>query len=39
MRPIQLLLNLLWVLCGGLWMALGWAIAAIIMALTVVGLP
>ncbi len=39
MDPVRLVLNLLWVLCGGLWMALAWAIAAIVMALTIVGLP
>jgi uncharacterized membrane protein YccF (DUF307 family) len=33
------LLNLLWIVFGGLWMALGWVIAAIIMAITIVGLP
>ena len=39
MGPIQLLLNILWVIFGGLWMALGWVIAAILMAITIVGLP
>src|SRR5262249_8677363 len=34
------LLNLLWIAFGGLWMALGWVVAAIIMAaITIVGLP
>jgi uncharacterized membrane protein YccF (DUF307 family) len=33
------LLNLLWILFGGLWMAVGWVIAAIVMAITIVGLP
>jgi uncharacterized membrane protein YccF (DUF307 family) len=33
------LLNLLWIATGGLWMALGWVIAAIIMAITIIGLP
>ena len=33
------LLNLLWIAFGGLWMALGWVIAAILMAITIVGLP
>lgn len=32
-------LNLLWIVFGGLWMAIGWVIAAIVMALTIVGLP
>ena len=39
MTPISILLNLLWILFGGLWMAAGWVIAAIIMAITIVGLP
>lgn len=36
---ISLLLNLLWILFGGLWMAAGWVTAALIMAITIVGLP
>jgi uncharacterized membrane protein YccF (DUF307 family) len=32
-------LNVLWIVFGGLWMALGWLIAAAVMAITVVGLP
>src|ERR1700688_1595760 len=39
MSPVSLLLNLLWILFGGLWMAVGWVIAALIMAITIVGLP
>lgn len=39
MAPLRLLLNLLWILTGGAWMALGWLIAAAIMALTIIGLP
>ena len=39
MSPMSLLLNLLWIVFGGLWMAAGWVIAAIIMAITIVGLP
>jgi uncharacterized membrane protein YccF (DUF307 family) len=35
----SLLLNLLWIVFGGLWMAAGWVIAGIIMAITIVGLP
>ncbi|HXP76183.1 MAG TPA: YccF domain-containing protein [Stellaceae bacterium] len=31
--------NLLWIVFGGLWMAAGWFIAAILMAVTIVGLP
>lgn len=36
---MALLLNILWIACGGLWMAAGWVIAAFIMAITIVGLP
>src|SRR5271167_2055496 len=39
MSPISLLLNLLWIAFGGLWMAVGWAIAGVIMAITIIGLP
>jgi uncharacterized membrane protein YccF (DUF307 family) len=35
----SLLLNILWIVCGGAWMALGWLIAALIMAVTIIGLP
>jgi uncharacterized membrane protein YccF (DUF307 family) len=39
MPVASLLLNLLWIVFGGLWMAAGWLIAAVIMAITIVGLP
>ena len=39
MPVTSLLLNLLWVIFGGLWMALAWVVAAILMAITIVGLP
>src|ERR1700741_3195900 len=39
MPALSLLLNLLWIIFGGLWMAFGWLIAAIVMAITIVGLP
>jgi len=39
MPPLSFLLNLLWIVFGGLWMALGWVVAAIIMAITFIGLP
>jgi uncharacterized membrane protein YccF (DUF307 family) len=39
MSALSLLLNLLWIVFGGLWMAVGWVIAAVLMAITVVGLP
>jgi uncharacterized membrane protein YccF (DUF307 family) len=39
MPLMSLLLNLLWIVFGGLWMAIAWLIAALIMAITIVGLP
>jgi uncharacterized membrane protein YccF (DUF307 family) len=39
MSEVSLLLNVLWIVLGGLWMAVGWVIAAVIMAITIVGLP
>ena len=39
MQPVSILLNLLWILIGGAWMAFGWLIAAIIMAITIIGIP
>ncbi|HWM46681.1 MAG TPA: YccF domain-containing protein [Xanthobacteraceae bacterium] len=39
MSPLAFLLNLLWILFGGFWMALGWVVAAVIMAITIIGLP
>jgi len=39
MSPLSLLLNLLWIVFGGLWMAVGWVVAAVIMAITIIGLP
>jgi uncharacterized membrane protein YccF (DUF307 family) len=39
MSPLSLILNLLWIVFGGLWMAAGWLLAAVIMAVTIIGLP
>jgi uncharacterized membrane protein YccF (DUF307 family) len=39
MHPVSILLNILWLLSGGLWMAFGWMVAAVVMAITIVGLP
>jgi uncharacterized membrane protein YccF (DUF307 family) len=39
MSPLSLLLNIFWIVFGGLWMAVGWLIAAIVMAITIIGLP
>jgi len=36
---MNLLLNLLWIVFGGLWMAVGWLLAALIMAITIIGIP
>jgi uncharacterized membrane protein YccF (DUF307 family) len=39
MSALSLLLNLLWIVFRGLWMAIGWVIAGIVMAITIIGLP
>ncbi|GAA4900179.1 YccF domain-containing protein [Ferrimonas pelagia] len=39
MDLIRLLLNILWLLTGGLVMALGWALVGLVMAITIIGLP
>lgn len=39
MPPVSILLNVLWIVFGGLYMALAWVIAGIIMAITIIGLP
>ena len=39
MPLMSVLLNLLWIVFGGLWMALAWVVAAILMAITIIGLP
>ncbi|MBY0382122.1 MAG: YccF domain-containing protein [Xanthobacteraceae bacterium] len=39
MAPVSLLLNILWIVLGGFWMAVGWVVAAVIMAITIIGLP
>jgi uncharacterized membrane protein YccF (DUF307 family) len=36
---LQFLLNLAWIIFGGLWMAAGWVVAGIIMAITIIGIP
>lgn len=36
---MSLVLNILWLAFGGIWMAAGWVIAAVIMAITIIGLP
>jgi uncharacterized membrane protein YccF (DUF307 family) len=39
MSPLSLLLNILWMIFGGVWMAIGWLVAAVIMAVTIIGIP
>lgn len=39
MSAMSLLLNVLWIVFGGLEMAIGWLIAAVIMAITIIGIP
>ena len=39
MSPVSLLLNVLWIVFGGLYMAVGWLFAALIMVITIVGIP
>jgi len=39
MSLVSILLNVLWILFGGIWMALGWLLAGVIMAITIVGIP
>ena len=39
MSFMSLLLNILWIAFGGLWMSVAWIVAAVIMAITIIGLP
>lgn len=39
MSVVNVVLNVLWVVTGGVWMAAGWLIAAVLMALTIIGIP
>jgi uncharacterized membrane protein YccF (DUF307 family) len=39
MSLVSLLLNIAWMVFGGLEMAVGWLFAAVIMAITIIGLP
>jgi uncharacterized membrane protein YccF (DUF307 family) len=36
---LSVVLNVLWIVTGGIWMALAWLIAALVMAITIIGLP
>jgi len=39
MSFFSFLLNVLWIVSGGLWMSVAWLVAAVIMAITIIGLP
>ncbi|MDQ2801738.1 MAG: YccF domain-containing protein [Pseudomonadota bacterium] len=39
MSPLRLLLNLLWIVLGGIWMAAAWVLAGLIMVVTIIGIP
>ena len=39
MSFLSFLLNVLWIVSGGLWMAVAWVVAAVIMAITIIGVP
>jgi uncharacterized membrane protein YccF (DUF307 family) len=36
---MSLILNIIWLICGGLFMGLAWCLAGVLIALTLVGLP
>lgn len=39
MPALRFLLNVLWIFTGGLWMAAAWLFGALLMAVTIIGLP
>lgn len=39
MGLIRLLLNIVWIVLGGIWMALAWVLAGVLMIITIVGIP
>lgn len=39
MPVFSLLLNILWVVLGGIWLAAGWFIAGVLMIITIIGIP
>jgi uncharacterized membrane protein YccF (DUF307 family) len=39
MSPLSLVLNVLWIVFGGVWMALGWLVAGLLMIVTIIGIP
>jgi uncharacterized membrane protein YccF (DUF307 family) len=36
---VKILLNVIWLVLAGLWMALGYLVAAVLLAITIIGLP
>jgi uncharacterized membrane protein YccF (DUF307 family) len=36
---MRLIMNVIWVVLAGMWLALGYALAAVLLAITVIGLP
>lgn len=36
---LRLILNLLWLVLAGFWMAIGYLIAAVVLAITIIGIP
>ena len=36
---LAVLLNIVWILCGGLWIAIGHIVFGIILAITIIGIP
>jgi hypothetical protein len=39
MSLLSVILNVLWIVTGGIWMAVAWLIGAVLMAITIIGLP
>jgi uncharacterized membrane protein YccF (DUF307 family) len=39
MTPLRLLLNILWIVTGGLWMAAAWIVAGIVMLISIIAIP
>jgi uncharacterized membrane protein YccF (DUF307 family) len=39
MQPVNFIMNILWLALGGILMGLGWCLAGLIMAVTIIGLP
>ena len=39
MQPLSLVLNILWIVFGGFWMAAGWFVAGVLMILMLVTIP